>query len=222
MGSSKPQQLAVQHLDLVRSIAKQLIRRVPPSVLFEDLLASGYVGLMQAANNYKPSRKVAFSIYAAPRIRGSMVDSLRDRDDVSRGARGFIKLASKRSQEFFQQHGRSPEPFELARSMGLTIEKFTQRSEQSHFAVDSVEPDRLALAADTRPDAADLFAKAERDMWLRRNIQRLPLRLGKIMHLYYVEGMLGTEIGLIMDVTESRICQILAEGRTLLRKAARE
>ena len=212
-------QLIEQGLPLVRRIAFRMARRLPSSVQVDDLISSGTEGLLRAVDAYDPARNDRFEPYAERRIRGSMLDELRAADVLTRHGRNRMAQVSRAVSKLEHELGRSPTEEEIAARLGLSLDEYQQLAMELSRApaiggLGEHDPEDVASSA---LDPASLFAEAELRMHLQRAVSELPERTLQVLSLYYQHECTQAEIGKILGVTESRVCQILGEAVVRLR-----
>jgi RNA polymerase sigma factor for flagellar operon FliA len=212
-------QLVMQHAELVKRIAYHLAGRLPPSVDVDDLIQAGMLGLLEAAGNYAANRGASFETYAGIRIRGAMIDALRKLDWAPRSVHRKARAVAAVVQEIERQTGRDARDAEIAERMGVPLEEY-------HSIVQDAASCRLAslddVTAATAAGPADPFREAADERFraaLARAIEGLPERERLVMSLYYSDGLNLKEIGAVLKVTESRICQL--HGQALVRLKSR-
>lgn len=217
--SGSTDELILRHAGLVKRIACHLAGRLPASVTVDDLIQAGMVGLMEAAANWAVNRGASFETYAGYRIRGAMIDALRKLDWTPRSVRRQARAAAAAMREIEQRTGRDARDTEVATHMGLSLSDY-------HRVVQDAASCRLAsLDDDTTEDpidGADPFEATANDQFraaLAQAIAQLPERERLVMSLYYADGLNLKEIGAVLDVTESRVCQL--HGQALVRLKAR-
>jgi RNA polymerase sigma factor for flagellar operon FliA len=206
-------------LPLVRRIAFRMARRLPSSVQVDDLISSGTEGLLRAVDAYDPARNDRFEPYAERRIRGSMLDELRAADVLTRHGRNRMAQVSRAVVKLEHELGRAPTEEEIAARLGVTLAEYQQLAMELSRApaiggLGDHDPDDVASAA---LDPAALFAEAELRMHLQKAVSELPERTLQVLSLYYQHECTQAEIGKILGVTESRVCQILGEAVVRLR-----
>jgi RNA polymerase sigma factor for flagellar operon FliA len=207
----------------VEKVARRLARRLPAHVDHDDLVASGVVGLMEAAERFDPKRADRFEQFAEFRIRGAMLDQLRSYDTLSRDMRRLSNHLREATRALEGQLGRVPAPDELAAHLGIAVDElYTQQKKLSGASVIGIEdagPDFLQHAADARAvDPAEAMERREVIAYLSELVEDLPERMQKVLSLYYVEDLTLLEIGDLLGITESRVCQIVGDAERRLRE----
>lgn len=211
-------ELAVKHLDLVARVVGRLPITIPAGLDRDDLISVGTLGLLHAARTYQPMRGASFRTFAYMAIRASILDELRRHDPLPRGARARIRQLHSYESEFRAAHGRVPTPQEIAEHLALSpvdAEELLEQAETLRILRADVstsdDGDEPAFEpADPTPD--DPSANAERSDDLQKveaAIADLNPRERQVVVLYHAEGMFLREIGAVLGVTESRVCQIL-------------
>ena len=217
-------ELAVKHLDLVGRVVGRLPISVPKELDREDLLSAGTVGLLKAARTYQPMRGASFRTYAYIAIRAAVLDELRRFDPLPRGARGRLRELRKLEGEFQSSEGRLPTPEEICAGLKMTPEEADQllaHSEEERLLRSRSAPG----AAQDRFDPVDAHASEPMERASRQEelelveqaIRDLPTRERQVVVLYFSEGLYLKEIGEMLEITESRICQILACAQRKIR-----
>ena len=217
----------IEHLPIVRFIARRIHERLPQHVPIEDLYSAGVVGLLDAFGKFDPSKQVQFRSYAQFRIRGAILDNLRTLDWSPRELRRKGRAIEQAIQTLMAQFGRAPTDLEIAGQMHIDLATYQQllgelkgleigtlHSERSE---DSGEEELVYLP--NRPEDDPLFRYLQSEMRERliEAIGDLPERERLVMTLYYYEETTMKEIGLILGVVESRISQIHASAVLHLR-----
>ena len=219
--------LVTQHVSLVKRIAHHLAARLPSSVEVDDLMQSGMVGLLEAAGNFDPDRGASFETYAGIRIRGAMLDDIRKHDWTPRSVHHKYRQVTEAIHELEALHGRAAEPLEIAQKLDISIEEYhkilSDSSSSRLFSLDETldEPTltRRPPAADTATPDEELFNQQFRDS-LASAIDALPERERLVLSLYYEQELNLKEIGQVLEVSESRVCQIHGQAVLRLRAAA--
>jgi RNA polymerase sigma factor for flagellar operon FliA len=227
--TSTVEELVTGHLPLVGHLARETAARLPRHLDTDDLVGAGALALVQAANSFDPSLGVPFARFAATRIRGAMIDQMRQRDWATRSIRSRARALAAVTEQLTSAFNRTPTDAELAAASGLSeSEVRSVREGTDRAAVLSLDPltaDDDGLAANledsgARPDEA--LVAAERMGYLRDAIAELPERARFVVTGYYLEHRPLTEIAEELKVTQSRASQLRAEGLDLLRQALTE
>jgi RNA polymerase sigma factor for flagellar operon FliA len=220
-GRSEGDALVTRHAELVKRIAYHLAGRLPPSVDVADLIQAGMLGLLEAASNYAANRGASFETYAGIRIRGAMIDALRKLDWAPRSVHRKARAVAAAMREIEKETGRDAKDGEIATKMGVPLEEY-------HSIVQDAASCRLASLDDgtsttaAPDDTADPFREVADEGFrasLAQAIDALPERERLVMSLYYTDGLNLKEIGAVLKVTESRVCQL--HGQALVRLKAR-
>jgi len=225
-GQPDKEQLVQRFMPLVKRIAYHLMARLPPSVQFDDLVQNGMMGLLDAISRYEEGFGAQFETYATQRIRGSMLDGLRESDWLPRHLRRELRRIEAMITQLEQQQGRSPSEKELAEALGMSLPDYQKtlqdaRGHQLVYFEDFVgDGDESFLDRHLTDNDADP-SKLLEDRDLRENlmaaIERLPEREKLVMALYYEQELNLREIGEVMGVTESRVCQLHSQAIVRLR-----
>ncbi len=232
MLNGEQERLLLEHLPVVRFLARRIHERLPQYVEIEDLVSAGVVGLMDAFTKFDPQKKVQFRSYAQFRIRGAILDSLRTLDWSPRDLRRKGRAAEEAVRVLTARLGRAPGEAEVAAEMGLGLEEYqsllgdlkgleigTLHVEHNE---DSGEEEMAYLPG--RPEEDPLFCclRGELQEKLTNAIEQLPERERLVMTLYYFEELTMREIGLALGVVESRVSQIHSSAIVHLRAALRD
>lgn len=208
----------IKHLPLVRAIAARVRETLPVQVELDDLVHAGVLGLFDAVSKYNPTKKVVFHLYAKHRIRGAILDSLRQLDWASRDLRKRQKSIDAATHQQAQKLGRAPAEEEIAQAMGVAEAKFCKQRRELHSAgLISTAPHRVEKpeysgfseaveSADQSPDR--IFANRQLRAALDRAVATLPPRYQKVIRMYYDQQHTMRQIGAELDVNESRVSQI--------------
>ncbi|MGH8227543.1 MAG: RNA polymerase sigma factor FliA [Steroidobacteraceae bacterium] len=215
----KTDTLVTRHAELVKRIAYHLAGRLPPSVDVADLIQAGMLGLLEAAANYTANRGASFETYAGIRIRGAMIDALRKLDWAPRSVHRKARAVTAMIREIEKETGRDARDAEVAERLDMSLEEY-------HSIVQDAASCRLAslddVTAAATADTADPFRETADEVFrgaLAHAIDSLPEREKLVMSLYYSDELNLKEIGVVLKVTESRVCQL--HGQALTRLKAR-
>lgn len=227
--TAEQERMLIEHLPVVRSVARQIYRRLPQHVDIDDMVSAGSIGLMDACARFDPAKGVPFLSYAKLRIRGAILDSLRDLDWGPRGLRQKSRGIDVAVRTLTARLGRMPNETEVAQEMGLQIAQYHEllnqlnrlEIESLHVArnEDSSE-DRLAgLPARSEEGPFFLCQRGEIQSRMHDAISQLPNQERLVMNLYYYQEMTMPEIGLALGVGAPRVWQIRASALAHLRAA---
>jgi RNA polymerase sigma factor for flagellar operon FliA len=215
----------VRHASLVKRIAYHLLNRLPPTVQIDDLIQAGMIGLLEAASNFNPDMGASFETFAGIRIRGSMIDEIRRSDWTPRSVHRKFRSVTDAIRKIENDTGEDAKDADVAAVLGISLSEYHQilidSSSSRIYSIDTME-DNLQDAAipnssENTPDQS--FISDEYRQQLSESIRLLPEKEQLVMSLYYDDELNFREIGEILDVTESRICQL--HGQALLRVKAR-
>ena len=222
-----------QHVPLVRRIALHMIAKLPPNVELDDLIQVGMIGLAEALSRFESEQGVQFDTFASQRIRGAMLDELREGDWMSRSSRKSQKEIEQALNRLEQRLGRSPQESEIAAELGMALDDYQSllgkvRGTQLVYLEDIGGSDSEGgddyLDRHVADAGADPFALL-RDQRLRLAlvdaIKNLPEREQYVMGMYYEHDMNLKEIAAVLGVTESRVCQLHSQAIARLRTKMR-
>jgi RNA polymerase sigma factor for flagellar operon FliA len=230
--TGEQERVLLEHLPIVRFLARRIHERLPQHVDIEDLVSAGVVGLMDAFAKFDPDKKVQFRSYAQFRIRGAILDSLRTLDWSPRELRRKGRAVEEAIRTLTARKGGAPGEAEVAAEMGLALEEYqhllgdlkgleigTLHMEHNE---DSGEEELAYVPG--RPEDDPLFCclRGELEEKLSEAIANLPDRERLVMTLYYFEEMTMREIGLALGVVESRVSQVHASAVVHLRVALKD
>ena len=211
---------------LVKRTAHHLMVNLPSSVRIDDLIQAGMIGLLEALDRYDASHGAQFETYAAQRIRGAMLDELRHNDCMPRSARRSMRQIEKAVASLQQRLGRAPTEREIAAKLGLALEEYQELLQEAHgyqliYYEDFEDGEENALLELNcgHSSASPLERLADKKMRaaLVDTIDRLPEREKLLMSLYYEQDLNYREIGAVLGITESRVCQLHRQAITRLR-----
>lgn len=228
IGETAQNDLVIRHADLVKRIAYHLVSRMPPSVEVDDLIQSGMIGLLDAAKHYEVGKGANFETYAGIRIRGAMLDEVRKTDWTPRSVHRSMRAVAEAVRKIENATGRDANGADIIAELGIS-------SAQYHKVLQDAASCRLfsfeqAVSVDDDGSPADVatderlgpFEHVEDEGFreaLVAAIEQLPERERLVLSLYYDEGLNLREIGEVLEVSESRVCQV--HGQALVRLRAR-
>lgn len=217
--------LVETYLPHVKFIADRIAMKLPPSVENDDLYSAGVIGLIDAVEKFDPTRGVLFKTYAELRIRGAILDSLRELDWVPRSVRRRAREVEAAYLQIEQEKGRPAEETEVAVRLGLSLRDFhALLTEFQGLTItgldqhdDDDEPRQKQIAIDPLDTPYSHYEKTELRDNLTGTIDQLPERERQVIALYYVEELTMKEIGQVLGVTESRVSQMRTQAIIRLR-----
>lgn len=225
------QQILGEHLGLVYHVARQLCRAKQMDVELDELVSAGTIGLIEAFNNFDTSRGLAFSTFAAPRIRGAMLDELRRQDHVPRSVRRRSRELHSATEALTRELGQAPDQHQIANRMGIdlpTLFRWQSEGDNSRFiplertvegAPSGSRIPMEHLIASTEEEIDDRLTFGQEVSRLRDSLQALPEQERNVLTLYYFEELKLHEIAALLSVSESRVSQIRAKAIVRLRKS---
>jgi RNA polymerase sigma factor FliA len=230
--TAEQERVLLEHLPIVRFLARRIHERLPQHVDIEDLVSAGVVGLMDAFAKFDPDKKVQFRSYAQFRIRGAILDSLRMLDWSPRELRRKGRAVEEAIRTLTSRLGRAPGETEIAAEMGIDLEEYQQLlGELKGLEIGTLHVEHNENSGEEelayvpgRPEDDPLFhcLRGELEERLTEAIANLPDRERLVMTLYYYEEMTMREIGLALGVVESRVSQVHASAVVHLRAALRD
>lgn len=230
--NGEQERVLLEHLPIVRFLARRIHERLPQHVDIEDLVSAGVVGLMDAFSKFDPAKKVQFRSYAQFRIRGAILDSLRTLDWSPRELRRKGRAVEEAIRVLTAKMGRAPGEGEVASEMGLGLEQYQQLlGELKGLEIGTLHMERNEDSGEEelayvpgKPEEDPLFhcLRGELEERLTDAIEHLPERERMVMTLYYYEEMTMREIGLALGVVESRVSQVHASAVVHLRAALKD
>ena len=225
-GQPDRDQLVQRFVPLVKRIAYHLIARLPANVQFEDLVQNGMLGLLDALDRFEEGFGAQFETYATQRVRGAMLDGLRENDWLPRNLRRELRRIEGAISALEHTHGRAPSERELADTLGMSLADYqkTLQDARGHqlvyfddFAGEGDEDFLERHFTDNNADPSNILEEKNVKALLVKAIERLPEREKLMMALYYEQELNLREIGEVMGVTESRVCQLHTQAIARLR-----
>jgi len=226
------ERVLLEHLPIVRYLARRIHERLPQYVDIEDLVSAGVVGLMDAFSKFDPAKKVQFRSYAQFRIRGAILDSLRTLDWSPRELRRKGRAVEEAIRALTARMGHAPGEGDVAVEMGMALDEYQQLlGNLKGLEIGTLHAERNEDSGDEelayipgRPEDDPLFRclRGELEERLSEAIAGLPDRERLVMSLYYYEEMTMREIGLALGVVESRVSQMHASAVVHLRAALKD
>lgn len=215
--------LVEQYAPLVKRIAYHLLGRLPEHIQADDLIQAGMIGLLEAARNYRDGQGASFETYAGIRVRGAMLDEVRRTDWTPRSVHRKARELSEVTRAIEHREGREATEQEIIAELGIDSDEYHQilLDSSSHrlLSLDDLahgqDESIIDRLADNGPGVEDGLQAADLHSRLTGAIGDLPERERLVMSLYYDEELNLKEIGAVLGVSESRVCQI--HGRALLR-----
>ena len=218
--------LVTLHAPLVKRIAYHLMSRLPPSVQADDLIQAGMIGLLEAARNYDRAQGASFETYAGIRIRGAMLDEIRRTDWTPRSVHRKARQVAEAVRQIENAKGRDARDAEVAELLGIDLNEYHRILQDSTgcriFSFEDpggMGEDQDLRGAEQPNEPLNHLQRADFQKALAKAIEGLPERERLVMALYYDEELNLREIGEVLGVSESRVCQI--HGQALIRLRAR-
>jgi RNA polymerase sigma factor for flagellar operon FliA len=233
-GEAKRNALIVKYAPLVKFLANRMALRLPPSVSVDDLISAGIMGLLDAIDKFDPSKEVQFKTYAEFRIRGAILDELRSMDWIPRSVRKKVREVEQAIIAAERKLSRPAEDADIATEMGVDLDTYYDILDKARAVdllsfdeyVDSHRDDfeskksfKSLIRGDYDP--ADYMISQERKEVVANGIKALHEKEQMVVSLYYYNGLTLKEIGEVMGLTESRICQIHTKAIIKLRTRLR-
>ncbi|UCE62868.1 MAG: FliA/WhiG family RNA polymerase sigma factor [Nitrospirota bacterium] len=218
-----------EFVPIIKFIALRLAMRMPNGLNIEDLISVGTLGLLDALGKFDPTRNIKFRTYAEFRIRGAMLDEIRAMDWVPRSIRKQIGKIQHATNEYTRRNGRPPTEAELAGVLEMEAEKIDKVLLQAKGTVllslediraQDDEPQSVlnGLVDQDQPNPLEALLIEDRRKILADSLERLPERQRLVLNLYHFDELTMKEIGAVLNVTESRICQL--HGQAMIRLKA--
>lgn len=234
-GTIEKSHLLKQHQPMVRRMALQMLAKLPASVELDDLIQAGMIGLLDASTRYQDNRGAQFETFASQRIRGAMLDELRANDWGSRGLRQSARKVEGAIQALEHRLGRAPTEGEIAKELKTTleayqgllqeiqgcqllyVEDFSQDGEGDSPFLDRHASEARGERGGAGDDPLAQLMESGFRHQLVAAIAELPERDRLLLNLYYEEELNLREIGAILEVSQSRVCQLHSQAISRLR-----
>jgi len=211
-------QRIIENIGLVKRIAYHLIARLPSNVQVDDLIQAGMLGLIEASKNYDPSQGASFETYAGIRVRGAMLDDVRHSDWSPRSLHRKMRQVREAVHELENTTGRDARDQEVADKLEITLDEYHAIKRDSAnaqiFSLDQSEedPGQQNRLKSTQSDPFETLQSSSFKAGLAKVIASLSEREQMVMSLYYNEELNLKEIGQVLDISESRVCQIHSQA----------
>lgn len=224
------EQFIIEFTPLVKRIAYHMLTRLPASVQVDDLIQAGMIGLLDAVSRYEGSYGRQFESYAAQRIRGSILDELREADWLPRSIRKKMRSIETAVSLLEQRNGCPPSEQELAKELNMTLDEYHETLQSARgaqliyyedFQQDDEEPFLDRLCSDSESDPLNALLDDNFRTQLISAIDNLPPREKQVMGMHYEQEMNLREIGEVLGVSESRVCQLHTQAIARLRSRMR-
>ncbi len=222
-GKIEQTDLLEEYLPLVRRQALSMQVRLPASIELDDLIQAGTVGLLEAMGRFDSNQGASFATFASQRIRGAMLDELRSRDWLPRSVRRNARAVDEAVRRLEQRLGRPAEEHEIAIELAIGLDEYRQLLNDTNSG--HLLPFEALMAEGVEPGIEDAsldtpyhqLIDEEKRQQLVEGIEALPEREKLLMALYYQEELNLKEIGVVLGVTESRVCQLHSQAVSRLR-----
>lgn len=221
--------LVEQHAPLVKKVAQHLMGRLPQTVLLDDLIQAGMIGLIEASQKFDGSKGASFETYASIRIRGAMIDEVRRYDWAPRSVHRNSRRVTEAIKKVEGRTGRDAKDSEIAAEMGVSIEEYNHFIQDTAgtklFSFDEItgnEDSSFEVADESSEDPDEAVEGGAFQSALAEAISGLPEREQMVLALYYTEGLNLKEIGSVLNVSESRVSQIHSQAALRLRSRLSE
>ena len=227
------EELIIEYMRVVRYIAGRMAIHVPSTVDMGDLISWGVLGLMDAVEKYDHQQDIKFSTYASIRVRGAILDQIRSLDWAPRSLRAMARRIGNARDRLRHELGREPTSEDIAQYLDIDEDQvddiMSQLQTAQVLALDDYMPSeddyenrKINLTSDATAKSPEVYAEEqERLDRLVQAILKLPDQQQKVLNLYYYEELTLKEIGAVLEVSESRICQVHGAAMKALRKAVR-
>lgn len=227
------EQLIVSHIRIVKYIAGRMAIHVPASIEMNDLIGWGMLGLLDAVDKFDHRQDIKFTTYASIRVRGAIIDQIRSLDWAPRSLRSMARRIGAAKEKLRHEQGKDPSAEDIAEQLGIAPEQVEDTISQlqtaqilsldDYLPADDSATRKIEAVSDTTAASPEhALSQQERQERLVQGILQLPDQQQKVLNLYYYEELTLKEIGLVLNVSESRICQIHSAAMKQLRKVLQE
>jgi len=222
--------LILRHMRIVKYIAGRMAIHVPQNIEMNDLVGWGVLGLLDAVEKFDHLQDIKFTTYASIRIRGAIIDQIRSLDWAPRSLRSLARRVGAAKEKLRHEKGVEPSVQDVAQELSLDadqVEDAISQLQTAHVlslddylpAEENSESRKMDVTSSaTVPSPGQVAERKERQEQIVQAILQLPDQQQKVLNLYYYEELTLKEIGVVLDVTESRICQIHSAAMKQLRK----
>ena len=230
-GINDKEQCLIEFAPLVKRIAHFMMLKLPSSVQVDDLIQAGIIGLLDAASRYDELRGAQFETYASQRIRGAMLDELRGADWLPRSMRSDMRRIESAISRVQQKLGKAPAESDIASELGLSLKDYQQMLQESRGAqlvyyedFNNSDDDNFfeRYEADSQSNPLELLKDDRFRGALIKAIENLPEREHMLMGMHYEQDMNLREIGEVLGVGESRVCQLHSQAVARLRSMLKD
>ncbi len=204
--------LIKDYMPLVKKVAVAVHRKINYTVELDDLIQSGYIGLMEALKKYVPNDNAKFETYAITRIRGSILDDLRKNDHLSQEDRGLYRKIEAATSNLLKDNHSKPNATEIAESCGISVDEYFEVINKNHVhSVLSFEEADEYTQVSSSDDVEEQTKKKELMKLISKEIKNLTEKEQVVMHLLYIEDLDAKEAAYVMKLTPARVSQIHAK-----------
>jgi RNA polymerase sigma factor FliA len=230
-GTLDKEQFVVDFAPLVKRIAHHMMAKLPASVQVDDLIQAGMIGLLDAIDRYEGSHGWQFESYASQRIRGAILDQLREADWLPRSLRKKMRQVEAAVNTLEQRLGRAPGEQDLAKELNISIDEYHEILQDGRggqliyyedFQTNDEEPFLDRFCSDTQSNPLEALLDESLRETLIKAITDLPPREKMVMGMHYEQEMNLREIGEVLGVSESRVCQLHTQAVARLRSRLRD
>ena len=211
---------------MVKQIAYHMMLRLPDTVHIEDIIQTGMIGLMEAAKNYNPDKGAKFETYASIRIRGTIIDELRREDWIPRSVYKNARMVADAIKVLENKYGKDVKDTDVCKYLNISLSEYHKILLNSNgtrlFSIDELGVTGEYISDKLKDEKAEPFSEAEKAEFKKElavNISKLPERERILLELYYDKELNLKEIGQVLNVSESRVCQL--HSQAMLRLKAR-